>query len=62
MSTKVFVKVLRVDPTLDAYGANGDFEEWIEISAVTLQDAEEEALNMSGVINILKSQYEAPTC
>jgi hypothetical protein len=33
-------------------------EEWVEISAVTLDDAREEAEHIPGVIRVLETTYE----
>lgn len=36
------------------------YEDWIEISAVTLDDAEKEALKMPNVVTVLQSRYNRP--
>jgi hypothetical protein len=37
------------------------YEEWIEVSAVTLQQAEEIALDRDDVVEVVESAYDKPT-
>lgn len=48
--TRVMVKVRRVTVT----------EDWVEVSAIGLDDAKEEAAKLPGVVDVLSAQYEDP--
>lgn len=46
--TRVFVKVQKLK------------EEWVEVSAVVLAEAEAKAAELPGVVNVLSAQYDKP--
>lgn len=48
--TRVYVQVVRVRP----------YREWVEVSAVTLQEAKAKAMELPYVADVIEAQYDEP--